>query len=112
MDNVEFVYTVYILFLLLMTLEELMGKRAYDVIRTLIEENGGTMTYKREGFPLGGAWIIRYKNKEKAFCSTGQRFPGIDELHIPKKYNPQTFYDYKHKLVDNALEKLEKKLAE
>ena len=83
-----------------------MSRRVYEEIRTMVEEHGGSMTYQREGFPPGGAWVVRYKDKERAFPSGGSKFPGIDNLYIPNVAYPKTFYDYKNVLVDGAWEKL------
>lgn len=89
-----------------------MEKRAYGVIRTMVEEHGGSMEFEREGQSVGGAWIIRYNGKVKTFPSGGRKFPGIDELLVPKKQNPKTWDDYEDILIDNAWEKLLKLLNE
>lgn len=89
-----------------------MNQRAYDVIRTMVEEHGGSMEFKREGQSIGGAWIIRYNGKEKVFPSGGRKFPGMDELLVARVPEPKTWDDYEDKLIDNAWEKLLKLLNE
>ena len=53
-----------------------MAKRAYDVIRTMVENHGGHMWYKRKGQPQGGAWMINYQGWEKAFPTGWSYIPG------------------------------------
>ena len=67
---------------------------------------------EREGYPRGGAWIIRYKGMVKEITSSGRRFIGIDDLLIPKFSNPKTFDDYTNVLVDNAWKKMVQFLEE
>ena len=89
-----------------------MSRRVYEEIRTMVKDNGGTMTFQRAGFPPGGAWIIHYKDKGRVFPSGGRKFPGIDELHVSKVIDPKTWDDYKDELVDGAWEKLLRLLDE
>jgi len=89
-----------------------MSRRVYEEIRAMVEEQGGSMEFQREGFPAGGAWIIQYSGKKRAFPSGGRRFPGIDDLLVPLVPNPKTWDDYEDKLVDNAWGKLLRLLNE
>lgn len=83
-----------------------MNRRAYEEIRSMVEQHGGTMTFQREGFQVGGAWIVRYSGKESVFHSGGGKFPGLDELYIPNIANPKTWDDYSNVLVDDSWDKL------
>lgn len=79
-----------------------MQKRAYDLVRTMVEEHGGSMWFQRKGQPQGGTWIISYQDYEKAFPTKGRTFPGIDNLYIPNTQYPTTWDDYKDELIINA----------
>ena len=83
-----------------------MAKRAYDLVRTMVEEHGGSMWFQRKGQPHGGSWVVSYQGMEKAFPTAGHSFPGLDDLHIEKKAHPQTWDDYKNELRPNAWEGL------
>jgi hypothetical protein len=83
-----------------------MHKRAYDLVRTMVEEHGGVIWFQRKGQPRGGAWVISYQGYEKAFPTEGRTFPSIDKLYVPKKAFPDTWDDYKNELIPNAWEVL------
>ncbi len=89
-----------------------MSHRAYEEVRTMVEQHGGSMTFQREGFSHGGAWIIRYEGKQRAFPSGGRRFPGIDDLHVPRTSHPKTWDDYENALIQGTWEKLLRLLDE
>lgn len=89
-----------------------MKRRVYEEIRAMVEQHGGKMTFKREGFAVGGAWVIEYNGKTKVFPSGGKRFPGIDDLLVPRISNPKTWDDYNNALIDNAWEELLRQINE
>lgn len=79
-----------------------MTNRAYELVRTLIERNGGSMTYERKGYRYG-AWIITLGDKCKVIESEGNRsFPELDRLYLPKVQNPKDWDDYVDQLVPDA----------
>lgn len=79
-----------------------MVNRAYDSVRSMVEEHGGKMRFQRKGQPHGGAWVVSYKEWEKAFPTSGRLFPGIDNLYISKVELPQTWDDYTNELKKDA----------
>ena len=83
-----------------------MSKRVYDVVRTMVEDHGGRMWFERKGFPPGGAWIIKYKEWQKSYPTSGQRFIGIDDLKVRKKQIPETWNDFYDELIPNVWEVL------
>lgn len=84
-----------------------MENRAYDLLRTLLEEHGGIMVFEPEGHSIGGAWIINVAGMRRVFPYDNCTFPGIDELHVPKKgIQPKCFDDYERELIPGAWEKL------
>lgn len=85
--------------------------RAYDLVRTMVEEHGGTMVYEQEGHSVGGAWVISVAGKRTNFPYDNRSFPGIDELHVPKPgITPKYFDDYLHQLLPDAWERLLKNM--
>lgn len=83
-----------------------MSSRAYDLVRTIVEDNGGEMYYQVKGYRYG-AWIIEIGNKRIAIESQGnQSFPELDQLYVPKVSNPRYWDDYYNELVDGAEAKL------
>lgn len=86
--------------------EFVIASRAYDLVRAMVEEHGGEMWFERKGQPQGGAWIIKYNNRQTAFPTCDHIFPGIDDLYVPKIQFPVTWDDYRNDLIDNAWEKL------
>lgn len=89
-----------------------MSRRAYEEVRAMVEAHGGKMSFHREGFSVGGAWVAEYDGKRRAFPSGGRRFPGIDDLLTPNTVNPKTWDDYDNVLIDNAWDKLLRLLNE
>jgi hypothetical protein len=87
-----------------------MAKRVYDLVRTMVEEHGEKMWFQRKGQPQGGAWIIEYQGRQIVFPTCDHIYPGIDDLHVPKVPYPETWDDYKNKLIDDAWKKLLKDL--
>ncbi len=80
--------------------------RAYDEIRTLIVQHGGTMKYEREGYEYG-AWVIKLGGKTTVIEAPGiGSFPKLDRLYVPKVPNPKTWDDYSTELVPDAEDKL------
>ena len=79
-----------------------MAERAYELVRSMIERNGGSMTYERKGYRYG-AWIITLGDKSRIFEADGnQSFPELDRLYIPKVKNPKDQNDYADQLVPDA----------
>lgn len=79
-----------------------MTKRAYDLVRSLVESYGGTMQYEKSGYPHG-AWIITMAGKRKEFVATGEKsFPELDKLYKPKVKNPKHWDDLLNELVSDA----------
>ena len=87
-----------------------MSNRAYDEIRTLVEQRGGAMTYERKGY-RHGAWIIRLGEKSAIIETDGNRsFWELDRLYVPQVENPKQWDDYSNQLVSDAEVKLLKML--
>jgi hypothetical protein len=62
------------------------------------------MMFVGKGYPRGGAWVISYKHRKKAYPTSGQRFEGIDDLKVTKKVFPETWDDFEDKLKADAWE--------
>ena len=83
-----------------------MSNRAYDEIRTLIEQHGGTMKYEKEGYEFG-AWVIRLGGRTAIIEAPGiGSFPKLDRLDVPKIKSPRGWEDYTNQLVPDAEAKL------
>lgn len=83
-----------------------MSNRAYDEIRTLIEQRGGTMKYEKEGYEFG-AWVIRLGGRTAIIEAPGiGSFPKLDRLYVPKIKSPRGWEDYTNQLVPDAEAKL------
>lgn len=79
---------------------------AYDEIRSLVEQRGGTMKYEREGYEFG-AWVIRIGGKTTVIEAPGDgSFPRLDRLYVPRVANPRGYADYTNQLVPDAETKL------
>lgn len=83
-----------------------MARRAYEELRSAIEQMGGTMTPEREGYSQGGVWIVTLHGKRKIFYSNGQGTPELDELYMRKKPQSPGRPQYTTRLVPGAIEKL------
>ena len=79
---------------------------AYDLLRALVTDHGSTMVFLQKGGSTGGSWFITVGNKHTYFAWRDFSFPGIDEFHIPIKFLPITYFDYKNELIPDAWEKL------
>ena len=77
-------------------------RRVYEEIRTAFEEQGGTMTFEREGSPTG-AWVCTLYGRQRVFHSNGRGFPELNKLYVPKVPNPRHWRDYTTRLVEGAL---------
>ncbi len=83
-----------------------MSTRAYDLIRQLVERNGGSMRYERQGFRFG-AWIITIGDKCKIIEAGGnQSNPELDQLYVPNVKDPKNWNDYEEQLIPNAEDRL------
>jgi hypothetical protein len=81
-------------------------RRAYGSLRDIVEKQGGTMVYQREGYQYG-AWVISLHGKTAVIEASGYRaFPKLDSLYIPKVDKPKTWNDYSNDLIDGAEQKL------
>jgi hypothetical protein len=79
-----------------------MSKRAYGLIRSIVERLGGSMTYEREGYRYG-AWVIRIGESSVIVEASGnQSFPELDRLYVPQVPNPRHWDDYLDELVPNV----------
>jgi hypothetical protein len=83
-----------------------MSRRAYDKVRSLVEDLGGSMIYVRKGYRYG-AWIITIGEKSEIIEAEGnQSIPKLDRLYEPNKSDPKHWKDYDNKLVPDAEAKL------
>lgn len=83
-----------------------MTHRVYDLIRSLVEQLGGSMTYERQKYRYG-AWVITLGEKRKVIEAGGNRsFPELDQLLEPLVPNPRHWDDYKNQLVPDAIGRL------
>jgi hypothetical protein len=82
-------------------------RRAYDALRSGIEQRGGSMIFVRQGY-LYGAWIATLNENMAVFESNGGSYPELDRLYAPKPgiKNPQHYSDYSQELVSGAIDKL------
>jgi hypothetical protein len=85
---------------------DMAHRRPYQEIQQLVNEHGGTMKHKREGYEWG-AWIVRVGNKQRIFVSNGSGYPELDQLYVPKPEvsEPKHWKDYSEVLVPDAWEK-------
>jgi hypothetical protein len=74
-------------------------RRAYDALRTGIEERGGSMKFYTDEVP--GVWIVKLDGKMRMFESNDNGYPELDRLYVPKRgvTNPQHYSDYSYELV-------------
>lgn len=79
-----------------------MSKRAYGLIRSIVERLGGSMTYERKGYRYG-AWVIKIDENSVIIEASGnQSFPELDRLYVPRVPNPRHWDDYLDELVPGA----------
>ncbi len=86
-----------------------MQKRLpYQELRDLLAAHNGSMRFEREGYPAGGAWIVRAAGKYREFLSSEQGFPELDRLYElkPGARNPNRWESYSNVLVGDAWERL------
>lgn len=81
-------------------------RRAYEEIRSAVQQRNGTMVFVRAGEQYG-AWIVKLGNSEKKLVSNGSGFPDLDRLYVPKAgvSNPSHYSDYSTTPVDGAIER-------
>ena len=83
-----------------------MPKRAYGLIRGIVERLGGSMTYEREGHRYG-AWVIKVGESNVTTEAGGDgSFPELDRLYVPRVPDPKGWDDYLDELVPDAETKL------
>lgn len=83
-----------------------MSRRAYDAIRTLVEQRGGSMTFEHEGY-RHGAWIIRIGESSATIEADANRsFQQLDCFYVPRVPNPKQWDDYSNELVPDAVARL------
>jgi hypothetical protein len=82
-------------------------QRAYEELRSGIEQLGGSMIWERSGYRYG-AWIVTLNGKQRIFRAEGRHcFLDFDPLYVPKVPNPrENWDDYSNELVDGAIDKL------
>lgn len=79
---------------------------AYNLVRDMVAEHGGTMDFIQKGEGTGGSWLIRVGEKHTYFPWRNFSFPGLDELHVPLKHPAKTYFDYKNELISDSWEML------
>ena len=84
-----------------------MSRRAYEEIRNVVEERGGTMVYDPTG---KRAWNISLNGKDFRAEYDSGRFPDLDECYTPRIDNPKHWSDYHLPLVPGGIDKLLGKL--
>lgn len=83
-----------------------MANRAYDLVRSLVEDLGGTMFWERQGHPHG-AWVIRVRDRDLVVEARGDRsFPMLDRLYVPRTADPKAWDDYANELLPDAERRL------
>jgi hypothetical protein len=81
-------------------------KLAYQKLRDIIQDRGGSMRFQRQGH-THGAWEIRLNGKSATIKAMGcQTFPELDRLYIPEVPEPKTWDHYSDKLVPDAEQRL------
>jgi len=76
---------------------------AYNLVRDMLAEHGGTMDYIKKGEGHDGSWFIKVLDKQTVFPVRDHRCPGIDELHIRKPgLRTNTWDDFENILLPNA----------
>lgn len=80
--------------------------RAYEEIRSAIEQRNGTMVFVRAGEQYG-AWVVKLGNLERKLISNGSGFPDLDKLYEPNAGvgNPSHYSDYSTTPDDGAIER-------
>ena len=74
-------------------------KRAYDKLRTIIENHGGKMAYVKGH----NYWEVCMNGKiARAHGTGGKSFPDLDKFFVPTIPNPSTWDPYKNELVPGA----------
>ena len=80
---------------------------AYNLVRDMVSDHGGTMDYIKKGEGHDGSWLIKVAGKHTYFQVRERRCPGIDELHVRKPgLITNTWDDFKNELLPNAWELL------
>ena len=83
-----------------------MGSRAYDLIRSMVERLGGSMTYEHEGYQYG-AWVITTGENSLVIKASGNSsFPELDQLYTPRVKVPKHWDDYYEILVPDVEKQL------
>ncbi len=80
--------------------------RAYDALRTGIEQRGGSMKFYDDEVP--GIWIVKLDGKKRVFESNDSGYPELDRLYQPKPgvKNRQHYRDYSQELTSGAIDRL------
>lgn len=84
---------------------------AYNLVRDMVTEHGGTMDYIKKGEGSDGSWLIKVVGKQTYFPVRDRRCPGLDELHVRKPgLITHTWDDFLNILLPNAWEILLKNM--
>jgi len=76
---------------------------AYNLVRDMVSEHGGTMVYIKKGEGADGTWFVQVAGKRTYFPVKDRRCPGIDELHVRKPgLITNTWDDFLNELLPNA----------
>lgn len=80
-------------------------REAYNLVRAMVAEHGGSMVRIQKGEGTGGSWFIKVAGKQTYFPIKNRRCPGIDELHVRKPgLITNTWDDFLNELLPNAWE--------
>jgi len=83
-----------------------MESRAYDLVRSMVERLGGSMTFEHEGYRYG-AWVIKIGKNTLVIKAGGNRsFPELDQLYTPRVKDPKHWDDYYETLIEDAEKQL------
>lgn len=84
---------------------KLSEQRAYDALRTIIEELGGRMEHTKEGHRFG-AWVIRLGTKTLELPGRGdETLPELDQFYVPRRgvETPTRWADLSSELDEGAV---------
>jgi hypothetical protein len=84
---------------------KLSEPRAYDALRTIVEELGGSMEASKKGSRFG-LWTIRLGSKVLELeCPGNETLPELDQFYVPRPgvEHPQTWNDLSAELKDGAI---------
>jgi len=80
--------------------------RAYNALRLIVEELGGSMTHVQNGYRYG-AWIVEIGGNRRVYEGVGNRtLPELDKYYKlkPGVRTPRDWDDYTHEFKEGAAE--------